>query len=321
MFGEMGTAKPKVPSDEHIKYIYPYPYGYEDYVVATATVLYYVKPNASNTKVRFIAGNPNHRGYRDGAGAQVYFDGISSISHKDGGVLVADRNNHVLRFVSVYNNVQIYAGKPKTSGNKDGGILDAKFNRPISVASKLGQENIYVVDSGNSVVRVISQTLKTVSRLPVVLESPKLVFLKLGVDTFLVIASQHQIVGYNLESFTKSYVLGSQYNNVTVTDGLLQTATFGDIKDLTYINDHLMIVVDHQVNRLRVVDLWSQRVSSICSNNEQYLDGVEYIDGNISACTLDAPATVARPQLVVGRLNNTAIAIGDRSNIRILSCK
>jgi serine/threonine-protein kinase len=98
-------------------------------------------------------------GYKDGFGPDVQFKVPASVAVDDAGnVYVADTNNHRIRLISPEGEVTTFAGLPKAgyaAGYADGPAAEAKFNGPRSVAVD-GAGNVYVADTGNHCVRVIS---------------------------------------------------------------------------------------------------------------------------------------------------------------------
>eukprot|EP01114_Cavostelium_apophysatum_P014455 TRINITY_DN3762_c0_g1_i2.p2 TRINITY_DN3762_c0_g1~~TRINITY_DN3762_c0_g1_i2.p2 ORF type:complete len:559 (-),score=94.24 TRINITY_DN3762_c0_g1_i2:279-1955(-) len=75
----------------------------------------------------------------------------------NGNLLVADKDNHVIRSVSMWcpeRTVSTLAGSGK-AGYQDGPNEEAQFNCPTSIAVDLAEQKIYVSDSGNHAIRVI----------------------------------------------------------------------------------------------------------------------------------------------------------------------
>jgi hypothetical protein len=72
-----------------------------------------------------------------------------------GNIIVADRENHVIRKINSIGHVTVIAGSVSVSGLGDGQGTDAKFNRPNGLTiDSLG--NVFVVDLGNSVIRKVN---------------------------------------------------------------------------------------------------------------------------------------------------------------------
>ncbi len=99
-------------------------------------------------------------GYANGSNAAVQFNtptGLSLLS--DGGVLVADTNNHVIRHLQVFPDggatVSLYAGTPGVAGSGPGGdgtLATAKFRFPVDVSAPVtkgaapGSDQVFVSD-------------------------------------------------------------------------------------------------------------------------------------------------------------------------------
>ncbi|MDH5353609.1 MAG: hypothetical protein OEY09_04110 [Gammaproteobacteria bacterium] len=109
-----------------------------------------------DSTVTTLAGSPDVEGYVDGVGSDSLFNvplGIT-IDRMDN-IYVADRYNHVIRKITPRGKVTTYAGAGGISGYKNGIYSDAKFNLPSDLAmDSFG--NLFVVDSGNKVIRKIT---------------------------------------------------------------------------------------------------------------------------------------------------------------------
>jgi serine/threonine-protein kinase len=98
-------------------------------------------------------------GYKDGFGPDAQFKVPASVAVDDAGnVYVADTSNHRIRLISPAGEVTTFAGLPMAgyaAGYADGPAAEAKFNGPRSVAVD-GAGNVYVADTGNHCIRVIT---------------------------------------------------------------------------------------------------------------------------------------------------------------------
>lgn len=101
-------------------------------------------------------------GYADGIYSKAKFNGPSGIAiDKNDNVYIADSLNNVIRKITPEGTVSTYAGKQSdTGGYKDGELIQAEFNEPSGLAfDKNGV--LYVLDSGNQVIRKISNSKVT----------------------------------------------------------------------------------------------------------------------------------------------------------------
>jgi hypothetical protein len=122
--------------------------------------------------VTTIAGLPGTVGSSDGTGSAARFSNpISVAADGAGNVYVADINNQTIRKITAAAVVTTLGGQPETVGSNDGSGAEAQFNYPVGIAADRSG-NIYVADSGNSVVRfgtpgTASQPLNISTRLRV----------------------------------------------------------------------------------------------------------------------------------------------------------
>jgi sugar lactone lactonase YvrE len=128
-------------------------------VVATGQVS--TTPTATvicvNGTVSTLAGKLQTTGYTDGTGILASFNTPLGITtDASGNIYVADAFNNLIRKITSDGVVTTLAGSG-TVGSSDGTGSSASFNQPWGVATDTSG-NIYVIDSGNNLVRKITST-------------------------------------------------------------------------------------------------------------------------------------------------------------------
>ena len=129
------------------------------------------KLDLDTMEISLVAGSSNI-GYRDGVGANALFNGPAGIALSGNGstLYVADSGNHVIRWISLSTfEVGLVAGRPGFGGFSDGNVEDSLFTNPEDVLVSRyplveGQEEfdrLYVVDTGNARIRIISPDFST----------------------------------------------------------------------------------------------------------------------------------------------------------------
>jgi hypothetical protein len=104
--------------------------------------------------VSTLAGSPGVIGTNDLTGAAARFNspvGVA-VGGSGGYVVVSDFGNDTVRFVTLAGQVTTQAGSPDTSGATGGPGIMTLFNWPAGIAFD-AYSNIYVAESGNSVIR------------------------------------------------------------------------------------------------------------------------------------------------------------------------
>ncbi len=125
------------------------------FVIADATNHTLRKMTSAN-EVTTLAGNAGTSGSADGSGASARLNYPTGVAmDATGGVYVSDSTNNLIRKVTSAGVVSTLAGVVAVSGWQDGTGSGALFNQPGGLATD-GAGNVYVADTGNSVVRKIT---------------------------------------------------------------------------------------------------------------------------------------------------------------------
>jgi streptogramin lyase len=107
--------------------------------------------------VTTLAGSPGQSGSTDGQGNAARFSfPIAVAPDSAGNVYVCDRENSTIRKVAPDGTVSTLAGSAGQVGNVDGTGAAARFNKPLALSLDPISGNLYIADSGNSLVRMVT---------------------------------------------------------------------------------------------------------------------------------------------------------------------
>lgn len=115
-----------------------------------------IRKIAPDGTVSTLAGTAQASGYANASGSAARFNTPWGLSvDASNNVYVADSGNHAIRRITPAGVVTTVAGSPTTPGTQDGPAASARFEQPRGVAVD-GAGNVYVADSGKSVLRHIT---------------------------------------------------------------------------------------------------------------------------------------------------------------------
>lgn len=123
--------------------------------------------NLIDGRVRTLFGNPKQKGRKDGIGKEATFhfpSGMAMDSISDF-LYVADSHNHSIRKIILRERrVETLCGT-KQAGYKDGPFESAMFYHPCNIIWNSETQELYVSESRNHVIRILSLKERTVSTL------------------------------------------------------------------------------------------------------------------------------------------------------------
>jgi sugar lactone lactonase YvrE len=106
---------------------------------------------------RLGTGSPGTNGNSITPFSQAAFSSPKGVAVMDGGLLIADTDNHAIFFADFdKEEVRLLAGKAGEPGNADGPVDAARFTRPAGIAVNTDRRSIAVADTGNNSVRLIT---------------------------------------------------------------------------------------------------------------------------------------------------------------------
>lgn len=115
-----------------------------------------IRSIALDGTVGTLAGTAGVSGASDGRGAAARFSYPTGVAVAgDGTIYVTDTSNNLIRRISPGGVVTTVAGVPAIAGHQDGTGTAALFNQPTGLGID-SAGNLYVADTGNSVIRKIS---------------------------------------------------------------------------------------------------------------------------------------------------------------------
>ena len=260
------------------------------------TDLYALK-TSDGTSTQTIAGDTTEYGYREGVASQARFSDIGGFAQlTENSVVVVDRGYHCLRHISrVSSFTSRFSGYCMRPGYENG--KPGYFKRPTSVAiDRMDNNQLLVTDHHNNAVRTVTIDTRIVGTFA---QSPSLEHIES--------LTQHPEGDIYVIAWHAIYRISYKYRYVTLTSG--KAGMVGGYRDSTLLdslfylpsrllftsNQHI-VVTDTYNNKLRLVDLYYNRVTTL----------------NICVKCLNEPDSLLLTQsyLYIGQLDGITKVIG-----------
>ena len=239
------------------------------------------------TKGDVIAGWSSTHGYSnaDGTNAQFYYiTGFVQLNQWHV-VVAVDHSNHCLRWIDTLSGrVQHFAGGGQ--GFADGDRLStAKFNYPHKIIIMRGY--FYTTDQFNSAIRLLDVNEMMVET--VIKNSSKVPypsgFIADSAQRYLYVTIQHGII--RIDPNTGEYIPIAGATKTGWVDGDFTLARFNYPAEVVFTTNDVLIVADDRNNRLRILNLKTRTVSSVCSGEFKQVLGADGMD-----CSLKNPRSL-----------------------------
>ena len=256
--------------------------------------------NTSHWQPHVIAGRDNFDEYQEGQGSNARFNFMESFYQRNSTtVIVADSGNNCVRIVDRITNTTSRlsgrCGDPDGFGSIDGPFYSAGFASPsffvrLPTTVSGGHEQLAFKDF--SAVRKIDFTTETVSTMAQDDQIQQLSALTINPDnSSLYLSFLNGIAKLDLLT-NKLTILSLSRRHGRPVDGPLSVAVFeSGISSLTFLNPSVLLISDYNNDMIRVVDLITEEVTSLCQIPEaskySCYGGVK--SGDIQECAVCSP--------------------------------
>ena len=243
-----------------------------------------------NSQVKTLAGVDQKCYHRNGKGTAAYFKRIYSFSQADGKVLVVDTESHCLRsFDRSTAIVKDVVGNcsGSSAGFMDGIGASAKFNSPTSIIQhKTDPAMFLIADRYNDAIRQLDSLNRNVTTVlrqgP--LQNPVSLSWNPYNDDEIFILQSRSFYSLSLTSFTVTHKFSGLQGS---GDGSIIDATYLTLTQSISLHQQLYLVSDSGSNKIRVVNMKNQTVTSICNGQQGNSDGPA------ENCSLYSPYSIA----------------------------
>lgn len=242
-------------------------------------------------KFHLLTGHPLESGYKDGhytVARLGKITGAITSPINETHIWIADETNHCIRNVDrITHIISTFAGTCEMSGNDDTFVSYALLTAPMGLATRRKKtENVYFHDTGANTIRYLQPNRKlwAVATLHKWFIRGQSLHIDLS-GSFLYIVMPYSVARISIKvAPTSEYVFLVGRGS---SDGRLQDeASVRQLRDLVFLEDNMFVVTDTESSNLRLVDLKSGTMSTICwSQIQKHIEK----NGKINSCRVITP--------------------------------
>lgn len=230
-----------------------------------------------------LIGDAKSHSYTEGIGSEARFNIISgfvqvNVTH----TLLVDHGNHCIRSMvrerlsdwsSVIYNTSNLVGLCGTSGSNFGVGTEARFSHPSKIIRSPSENKFFVSDFNNLLIKELNiDTLEVVYWHSVFTSPAGMTLADSGILYIMTsrISWVHRIIKeFSALSSTREVTESLEFG---YQDGVAYYALFENPQEIEYLDRHLLIAADKGNNKLRVVDLTTYTVYTLCDASRAAVD-------------------------------------------------
>ena len=210
-----------------------------------------------------IAGHQTQSGYKDADRESARFDYITGFKGITAKILIAvDQYNHCLRRIHRDTGLTTtFSGVCKSSGYQDG--KQAKFKYPYSIIrDNQNRSQLLVTDGNHNAIRTVSVSDGSVGTLikSSTIEYPLSLTQNTAGDIFVTNVFAVFRISYTGKTIT---LLAGSQDTTGYRDGYLLKSLFDFPAELIFIQKHKLLIADGGNNKLRLLDLDEDKVTTL----------------------------------------------------------
>ena len=210
-----------------------------------------------------IAGHPTQSGYKDAVRENSRFQYITGFIGITAKILLAvDHDNHCLRRIHRDTGLTTtFSGVCTSSGYQDG--TQAKFLHPISIIrDNQNGDQLLVTDQYNNAIRTVAVSDGSVGTLikSDTIRRPWCLTQNTAGDIFVTTYFAVYRISYTEKTIT---LIAGSPTTTGYRDGSLLSSLFNYPRELIFIQNNNLLIADHYNNKLRLLDLDEDKVTTL----------------------------------------------------------